>query len=184
MTTKKTKTLDLTLLERFLKMEDKQDFKMTKIGSKRIGSQVGVGQYETGYFSLIEIHHKSVPPGSVGAFITAPGFSYLRTSPIVKITDSDDISTTFETEGGIYKLQKWPKPRTSLKPVICEKCGTISEMKELEMKMGGLLCPTCRVILFQPYVDEEFFDERTRRARESEAVETETDSEGDGQEST
>lgn len=180
---KKKVALDLSLLERFTKMDD-QEFKMTKIGSKREGSQVGVGQYETGDFSLMEIHHPSVSADSVGGFITGRGFNYLRTSPIVKIVDSDDISTTFETEGGIYKVQMWPKPRTALKPVICKDCGTISEMKDLEMKMGGLLCPTCRVILFQPYVDEEFFDERARRAREPEVVETETDSSGDGQEST
>lgn len=185
---KKKTILDLSQLERFTKLED-QEFKMTKIGSKREGSQVGVGQYETGDFSLMEINHPSVPVGSVGGFITGRGFGYLRTSPIVKIVDSDDISTTFETEGGIYKLQMWPRPRASLKPVICEKCGTISEMKDLDMKMGGLLCPTCRVILFQPYVDKEYFHERNRRDSEARAEEraadkAEKDSSGDGQEGT
>ena len=177
--TRKAK-LDLSLLERFTKLED-QEFKMTKIASKREGSMVGVGQYETGDFSLMELSLKGAP-GAVGGFITGRGFSYLRTSPIVKITESDDISTTFETEGGVYKVQMWPKPRTALKPKECPECKTVTELKDMPMKMGGLLCPKCRVILFEPYRDEEFFDERARRAREP--VQTEEDNQEDGQEST
>lgn len=173
---KKVTELDLSLLERFTKLDD-QEFKMTKIGSKREGSMVGVGQYETGDFSLMELDQKGAP-GGVGGFITGRGFGYLRTSPIVKVTDHDGISTTFETEGGIYKVQMWPRPRTALKPVKC-KCGKVSELKDLTIKMGGLLCPKCRVVIFEPYRDEEYFDERARRAREPEAVETEEDSSGD-----
>ena len=105
--TKKVKKmkLDLAPLERFTKLED-QEFKMTKIASKRDGSMVGVGQYEVGDFSLMELSLKGAP-GAVGGFITGRGFNYLRTSPIVKIVDFDDRSTTFETEGGVYKLEKY-----------------------------------------------------------------------------
>lgn len=162
------KKLDLSLLERFTKRDDDQEFKMTKIASKREGSMVGVGQYETGDFSLMELSLKDAPD-AVGGFITGRGFNYLRTSPILKIVDHDDISTTFETEGGIYKVQMWPKPRTATKPKECPDCKTVSDLKDMEMKMGGLLCPKCRVILYQPYVDEEYFDERVRRVREKDA---------------
>jgi hypothetical protein len=48
------------------------------------------------------------------------------------------------------------------------KCGTTTDIKDMPMKMGGLLCPKCRVILFQPYVDEEYFVEFNRRKEEHE----------------
>lgn len=98
--------VDLTLIKRFEKSDD--SFKLTKIGSKR-ASQVGVGQYETGDFSLVTIPESSQGPEGMAAVITGYGFNggYLRTSPIVKIVDSDENSTTFETEGGVYKLEKY-----------------------------------------------------------------------------
>ena len=48
------------------------------------------------------------------------------------------------------------------------KCGTTSELKDMIIKMGGLLCPKCRIILFQPYVDKEYFQESTRRRNQLE----------------
>ena len=48
------------------------------------------------------------------------------------------------------------------------KCGKTTDIKDMPMKMGGLLCPKCRVILFQPYVDEEYFEEYRRRQKEAE----------------
>lgn len=45
----------------------------------------------------------------------------------------------------------------------CNKCQTVTDIKDMTMKMGGLLCPNCRRILFQPYVDPEFFEEYKRR---------------------
>jgi hypothetical protein len=50
----------------------------------------------------------------------------------------------------------------------CPKCKTKTDIKDMDMKMGGLLCPKCRVILFQPYVDEEYFEEYRRRQKASE----------------
>ncbi len=55
--------------------------------------------------------------------------------------------------------------------VECKKCKTKTDVKDMDMKMGGLLCPKCRVILFQPYVDEEYFEEYRRRQAEREASE-------------
>lgn len=48
------------------------------------------------------------------------------------------------------------------------KCGKVSAIKDMPMKMGGLLCPKCRVILFAPYIDEEYFEEYRRRNKERE----------------
>lgn len=96
--------VDLSPLERFLDTDDR--FKLTKIGSKRF-SRVGVGQFETGDFDLVTIPEDQYGPAGQAARIVGDGFdSYLRTSPIVKIVDHDENSTTFETEGGIYKLEK------------------------------------------------------------------------------
>lgn len=99
-------TLDLSALKRFENLED-QEFKLTKIGSKRPGSFVGRGQYEVGDFHIHVYEATDKLPEQYGAFITGRGFNYLRTSPIVKIVDQTDDSTTFETEGGIYKLEKY-----------------------------------------------------------------------------
>jgi hypothetical protein len=166
---KSESTLDLSALKRFENMED-QEFRLKKIGSKR-ASMVGVGQSETGDFSIITYEATDTLPESKGAFITGRGFSFLRTSPIVAITDQDERSTTFETEGGIYKLEMFPTARPE--PKTCHKCGTSNNYKDMIMKMGGLLCTKCHVILCEPYVDEEYFNERARRARESEESESE-----------
>lgn len=96
--------VDLTAIKRFETLEC--DFKLTKIGSKRENSRVGVGQFETGNFELITIPESKHGPEGTALCIYGFGFDYLRTSPIVKIVDQDEKSTTFETEGGIYKLEK------------------------------------------------------------------------------
>lgn len=101
--------LDLSALKRFENLGD-QEVKLTKIGSKR-ASQVGVGSYEIGDFSFHTYPATEKLPEQIGVFITGRGFSYLRTSPIVAVTDQDDNSTTFETEGGIYKLEKYFPPK-------------------------------------------------------------------------
>lgn len=58
------------------------------------------------------------------------------------------------------------------------KCGKTTDIKDMTIKMGGLLCPKCRVILFQPYVDEEYFEEYRRRKAIREAEEAKTGQEG------
>ncbi len=97
--------MDLKPLERFLNLE--QGFKLTKIVSKRPNSLIGVGQFEVGDFSLHEYPATDKNPEQVGAYIAGNGFSFMVTSPIVKIIDHDEYSTTFETEGGVYRLEKY-----------------------------------------------------------------------------
>lgn len=58
----------------------------------------------------------------------------------------------------------------------CPKCHTKTDIKDMDMKMGGLFCPNCRRILFQPYVDKEYFEEYKRR--QSEDNDEKTQSEG------
>lgn len=48
----------------------------------------------------------------------------------------------------------------------CNKCKTVTDIKDMPMKMGGLLCPECRTILIMPYADKEFFVEYERRQKE------------------
>lgn len=95
---------ELGALSRFADLEE--DFMLTKIGSKR-ASMVGVGKREVGNFSFHEYPATDTLPAGIGVFITGYGFSFLRTSPIVKIVDQNETSTTFETEGGIYRLEKY-----------------------------------------------------------------------------
>lgn len=102
--------LDLSALKRFEKLED-EEFKLSKIGSKRPNSMVGVGMYEIGNFSFHVYEANDTLPEQIGVYIAGRGFNFLRTSPIVAITDQDENSTTFETEGGIYKLEKYCSPK-------------------------------------------------------------------------
>lgn len=55
---------------------------------------------------------------------------------------------------------------------MCKRCDIETDIKDMEMKMGGLLCPKCRVVLYTPYVDEEYFIEFRRRNKEREDVGT------------
>lgn len=99
-----TKIPNIDGLTRFLNSD--KEFKLTKIGSKRENSFVGVGKIEVGDFSLHEYPETDNLPAQTGVFITGRGFSFLRTSPIVAITDTTETTTTFETEGGIYLLEQ------------------------------------------------------------------------------
>lgn len=72
---------------------------------------VGVGMYEIGDFDLHTYPANETLPEQIGVIIAGRGFNFLRTSPIVAIVDQDEDSTTFETEGGIYKLEKYCAPK-------------------------------------------------------------------------
>lgn len=97
--------MDLSQLKRFEGLEN-QRFQLMKIGSKR-RSRVGVGQYERGEFSLHVFAATDDLPEQYGVKVEGNGlYGYIRTSPVVKIVDADENSTTFETEGGVYKLEK------------------------------------------------------------------------------
>lgn len=56
----------------------------------------------------------------------------------------------------------------------CEECDKTVDSKDMIMKMGGLLCPDCRTILLQPYVDDGYFEEMKRREKEKNGITTKT----------
>jgi hypothetical protein len=47
----------------------------------------------------------------------------------------------------------------------CEKCNIEHKISDLILKMGGLICPQCRVILVFPH-EKEFSEERKRRNKD------------------
>lgn len=49
------------------------------------------------------------------------------------------------------------------KSITCTKCSYKTNVDKLEIKMGGLICPKCRVILFYPGLDKEYSAELKRR---------------------
>jgi len=49
--------------------------------------------------------------------------------------------------------------------VKCRR-GHENEIQKMTLKMGGLLCAACRTIVFEPYVDKEYFEEFYRRRAE------------------
>lgn len=97
---------ELGALSRFAGSDS--DFKLTKLSSKR-ASHVDVGQSYTGEFRFKEYPATDTLPAGIGATVGRGFTSYLRTSPIVKIVDQNENSTTFETEGGTYRLEKYDK---------------------------------------------------------------------------
>lgn len=131
---------------KFDKFKDKNCV-LVKIGSRR-SSMVGVGKSESE--GVMHLHEYPLLEGQTehqaGVFITGRGFSFLRTSPIVKITEETDKKIKFETEGGIYVLAL-DEPETTYH---CEECKKDGEVKDMTLKIGGLLCPDCRVILVYP----------------------------------
>lgn len=44
-----------------------------------------------------------------------------------------------------------------------KSCRHETDPKKMTLKMGGLLCPKCRTIIYQPYVDKEYDKELKRR---------------------
>lgn len=81
--------------------------KLTKISSKRSNSQVSVAQFVEGEISIIRWAATDKHPERWAALVVGRGMSdVIRTSPIVKIVDFTETTTTFETEGGVYKLEK------------------------------------------------------------------------------
>lgn len=93
--------MNLEALTRFQHLD--VDFQLTKLKTKR-PSSVRVGKSEVGRFKLLEFQESS--EGPAGVAVVVYGYNFLKTSPVIKIVDQDDKSTTFETEGGFYKLSK------------------------------------------------------------------------------
>ncbi len=90
--------MNIQPLERFNDLPN--DFKLTKLSSKRPNSYVGVGETRTGGFYLTKWSATAKLPEQTGVVIDT-----LTTSPIVKIIDFGETFTIFETEGGVYKLE-------------------------------------------------------------------------------
>ena len=91
--------MSLQSLERFDNLPN--DFKLTKLSSKRPNSYVGVGESRTGIFRLFTYPATATLPEAKGIFVGS-----LRASPIVKVVDFGEDYTLFETEGAVYKLEK------------------------------------------------------------------------------
>ena len=80
-------------------------YKLTKTENFRAGF-VYSGDTVTGPLEIVEIIGK---PGVkvLNANMRGPrDTAYIRTSPIVKVVDKTENTVTFETEGGVYKLEK------------------------------------------------------------------------------
>ena len=89
-------------IERFIDKE----VKVTKLESKRSNFVVGVGHVQKGELRLHEYPATDDLPEGTGIWVQGSGFNYLRTSPVVKIIDQSESTVTFETEGGVYLLEK------------------------------------------------------------------------------
>lgn len=101
--------LDLTVFHRFV---DKGDCTLIKLDAKRENSQIRKGQQCTGDFGLHKYEATSQKPEQFGAEVVGYGFQHMRTSPIVKIIDQNETSVTFETEGAVYRVEKFvPVPQ-------------------------------------------------------------------------
>lgn len=85
-------------IKRFL-VDEKADFKLTKTENFREGF-VYTGDTVRGYLEVVDVL------GKPGVRVTRSFSDYIRTSPIVQVLDSTADSVTFQTEGGVYKLEK------------------------------------------------------------------------------
>lgn len=90
------KIKDIKIMRKFHDSE----CKLTKTLSKRSYSSVAVGANQTGNVEIIEIDKL------VAVLVSGRGFNYLRTSCIVKVIESTKDIVQFETQGGIYILEK------------------------------------------------------------------------------
>jgi hypothetical protein len=82
----------------------KDEFKLTKTASKRDNSMVFIGESLSGDLIIHDIQRDNKQITMVQ--IQGRGFEFMRTSPIVKVTDQTSDTILFETEGGHYKLER------------------------------------------------------------------------------
>lgn len=77
------------------------EYKLTKEQGKP-GKATGVypGMHVTGDLLIVDVQ------GNPSVMVMQTYHRYIRTSPIVKVIEVDGNSMTFETEGGIYLLEK------------------------------------------------------------------------------
>ena len=92
----------------FNSFPSKGNFKLTKTKNTRPGSMVSVGNSVEGIFRLIEVQGDPAVYVDNSAEEKDDFYSptYIRTSPIVAILDCRNESVTFQTEGGVYQLER------------------------------------------------------------------------------
>lgn len=79
-------------------------YTLTKIGSKRPNIFVSEGDHIVGSLEVVQV------PTTDKAGIKVQGhvpWAYMRTSPVLSVVDATENSLTFETEGGVYRLEKF-----------------------------------------------------------------------------
>ena len=91
--------MELKAIKAFIKSDN--DYKLTKVSSKRPNSCVDVDTRYVGTPKLFDFSG-----GETGLRIYGRGFDFMQTSPIVKVLDQTDSVLMFETEGGVYRLEK------------------------------------------------------------------------------
>lgn len=85
-------------IKRFV-TDEHDDFRLTKTENFREGF-VYSGDTVRGYLEIVDVQ------GRAAVRVTRSFKDYIRTSPIVKVVDSTDTTVTFQTEGGVYKLER------------------------------------------------------------------------------
>lgn len=80
-------------------MSPDSEYRLTKMESNGRPSGVYVGEGVRGELKIVGVQ------GQPAVLVMRSWSSYIRTSPIVRVLDSDSTSVTFQTEGGIYKLE-------------------------------------------------------------------------------
>lgn len=100
-TIKIDETVQHLVFEEFKNLPD-VDYKLTKVKNFRIGF-VFSGDTVTGPLRIVNV--TDLPGVRVDS---NRGFdiTYIRTSPIVAVVDVTLTTLTFETEGGVYKLER------------------------------------------------------------------------------
>jgi hypothetical protein len=93
-------TTNLDALKRFTMLDE--SFTLTKIESHKTNSLVSLGRSITGIFDLKSFENETKHI----AFVSSMGFDYIKTSQIIKVLNFDENSTTFQTLGGVYLLEK------------------------------------------------------------------------------
>jgi len=92
-------TLEGKVPEQLKNLDSEAEYRLEKIKAKNQSSMVRPGQAITGTLEVVDV------AGEPGIRVSHV-WNYIRTSPIVKILDETSTTLTFETEGGVYTLER------------------------------------------------------------------------------
>jgi hypothetical protein len=95
------KSLEGKIPQEFLDLPDDATYRLTKVLSKNTITMVGTGRSVSGSLCLVDVKKL----GLLGIRVSR-GFDYIRTSPITKVLTSTENGVVFETEGGVYVLER------------------------------------------------------------------------------